>query len=91
MNAIAQTSEKTLLRWRGSDTPHGVTKRRALQAAEALGMTETQLIHEALAQYIAHALPQYGLDYETVTERHYAAIAKRVDQTITDEPLSSII
>lgn len=91
MNAIAQTSEKTLLRWRGSDTPHGVTRRRALQAAEALGMTETQLIHEALAQYIAHSLPQYGLDYQTLTAKHYAAITKRVDQTITDEPLSSII
>lgn len=93
MTAIAsvEAPEKTLLRWRGRDTPHGVTKRRALQAADALGMTETQLIHEALAQYIARTLPQYGLDYETLTDKHYAAIAKRVNQVVTDEPLSSII
>lgn len=89
--AIAETPAKTLLSRCGSDTPHGVTKQRVLQASEALGMTETQLIHKALVQYIARALPQYDLDYESLTDEDHAAIAERVDQTITGELLSSII
>lgn len=91
MTATAQSSETSMLLWCSTDTPYGVTKRRALQAADALGMTVTQLIHEALAQYIAHALPQYGLDYRSLTDTHYAAIKKRVDQSVSEAPLSSII
>ena len=42
-----------LFRYRQRDTPNGVTRKSVLQAAKALGMDETSLIHRALADFIA--------------------------------------
>lgn len=90
----AATSHKgatTLLRWRDKDTRHGVTKRTAIEAAEQLGVSETQLIHEALAQFIARELPQYDSDIGDVPEAAYEAIRSRVPQSTDGRVLSSII
>ena len=85
-------TEKTLVRWRASDTPNGVTKRTVLHAAEVLGFTETQLIHTAVASFIAHTLPQYQADLSPISEDVYAAIRARVPQDYApSEVLSSLI
>lgn len=82
----------TLFRWRDRDTRHGVTRKTAVQAAQQLGLTETQLIHEAIAQYIAHALPQYEPDIGDIPENVYEAIRRRVPQSTEGRRiLSSLI
>ncbi|MDZ4819031.1 MAG: hypothetical protein SGJ20_08670, partial [Planctomycetota bacterium] len=40
-----------LLRYRDADTAFGVSRGTATQLAETLGLSETQVIHVALAQF----------------------------------------
>ncbi|TJY57198.1 hypothetical protein E4T66_17465 [Sinimarinibacterium sp. CAU 1509] len=91
MPATAHKPPTTLLRWRETNTPHGVTKELAAKAAAALGFTETQLVHEALAYFLPRALPQYDPDFDLLTEADLVAIRARVPQEETGTVLSSII
>jgi len=82
----------TLLRWRSVDTPHGVTKETASRAATILGFNETQLIHEALAFYLAFQMPQYAPDFDALTAADLAAIRERAPQTRDPGPaLTSLL
>ena len=83
--------QSTLLRWRETDTPHGITKETALRAARQLGLNETQLIHEALAFYLPRTLPQYDLSFDALTRADLAAMDRRVPQAESGKVLSSII
>ena len=81
----AQPKAKTqssgiLLRYRDSDTPYGVSRKTAGKIAKALGLTETQVIHVALAQLAKQTLPRYEPDDGPLTERQARAIRKLVTQ-----------
>ena len=65
-----------LLRYRDSDTPFGVSRKTATKLAKALGLTETQIIHVALAQLASQTLPRYEQDDGPLTERQAKAIRK---------------
>lgn len=91
MPAIASKAPSTLLRWRETDTPHGVTKETATFAAKLLGFNETQLIHEALAFFLPRALPQYDTKFDELTAADMEAIKTRVPQDEGGQALSSII
>jgi hypothetical protein len=51
-----------LLRYRDSDSAYGVSRGTAIKLAETLGLSETQVIHVALAQFARQNLPQYEPD-----------------------------
>jgi len=51
-----------LLRYRDVDTAYGVSRRTAKKLADTLGLSETQVIHVALAQFARQNLPQYEPD-----------------------------
>ncbi len=65
-----------LLRYRDSDTPYGVSRKTAGKLAKALGLTETQVIHVALARLANQTLPRYEQDDGPLTERQARAIRK---------------
>ena len=69
-----------LLRYRDSDTPYGVSRKTASKLAETLGLSETQVIHVALAQLASQTLPRYEPDDGPLTERQARAIRKLAPQ-----------
>jgi len=73
-------SSGILLRYRDSDTPYGVSRKTASKLAKTLGLTETQVIHVALAQLASQTLPRYEVDDGPLTERQAKAIRKLVPQ-----------
>ena len=84
-------TERLLLRYRTRDTRNGVTKHTTLQAAELLGVSETQLVHLALAQLVAREIPQYERDDGPLTDADLAEIRRRVPQKRHGRVLSSIL
>jgi hypothetical protein len=69
-----------ILRYRERDTPFAVSRKTTARLAQALGMTETQVIHLALAELAARHLPQYAKDEGPLTPATLARIRKRVPQ-----------
>lgn len=69
-----------LLRYREKDSAFGVTRATAARLAETLGLSETQVIHVALAQLARQNLPRYEPDEGPLTEKQMAAIRKLVPQ-----------
>lgn len=65
-----------LLRYRDADTAFGVTRGTAGRLAETLGLTETQVIHVALAQFAKQTLPNYEPDDGPLTVRQRKAIRR---------------
>lgn len=72
----AATSTGILLRYRDADTPYGVTRKTASRLARTLGLSETQVIHVALAQFAQQTLPRYGADDGPLTSEQKEAIRK---------------
>lgn len=70
-------AEGILLRYRDVDTPYGVTRKTAGRLAKELGLTETQVIHAALAQFAQQNLPRYEPDEGPLTPQQRDAIRKR--------------
>jgi hypothetical protein len=80
MKAHASTTgkaERLLFRYRTKDTRNGVTKHTTLQAAEMLGVSETQLVHMALAQFVAREVAQYPPDDGPLSDEAWNAIERR--------------
>ena len=69
-----------LLRYRDSDTAYGVSRKTAGKLAKTLGLTETQVIHVALARLANQTLPRYEPDDGPLTERQARAVRKLVPQ-----------
>lgn len=67
-------TEGILLRYRDADTPYGVTRKTATQLAKTLGLSETQVIHAALAHFARQNLPRYEADTGPLTEKQKDAI-----------------
>ena len=65
-----------LLRYRDTDTAFGVSRGTATQLAGVLGMSETQVIHVALAQFARQTLPGYDVDNGPLTSAQQKAIEK---------------
>lgn len=69
-----------LLRYREKDTAYGVTRKTTARLADTLGLSETQVVHVALANLARQTLPRYEADNGPLTEEQYAAIEKLVPQ-----------
>jgi len=67
-------TEGILLRYRDADTPFGVTRKTASQLAKTLGLSETQVIHAALAHFARQNLPRYEADTGPLTAEQKEAI-----------------
>lgn len=70
------TSAGILLRYRDADTAYGVTRKTATRLARTLGLSETQVIHVALAQFARQTLPRYEPDDGPLTAEQMEAIRK---------------
>jgi hypothetical protein len=69
-----------LLRYRESDTAFGVTRATATRLAKTLGLSETQVIHVALAHFARENLPAYEPDDGPLTDEQYKRIREFVPQ-----------
>jgi hypothetical protein len=69
-----------LLRYRDKDTAYGVTRNTTTRLAETLGLSETQVVHVALANLARQTLPRYEPDDGPLTPQQLAAIDKLVPQ-----------
>ncbi len=69
-----------LLRYRDKDTAYGVTRSTTTRLAQTLGLSETQVVHVALANLARQTLPRYEADNGPLTDEQYAAIDKLVPQ-----------
>lgn len=63
-----KTASVVLLRYRDSDTAFGVSRDTATRLAKTLGLSETQVIHVALAQFARQTLPSYEPDDGPLTD-----------------------
>ncbi len=57
-----------LLRYREKDSAYGVSRATAVKLAESLGVSETQVIHVALALFARQTLPRYEADSGPLTD-----------------------
>ena len=69
-----------LLRYREKDSAYGVSRATATKLAENLGLSETQVIHVAMANLARQTLPRYEVDNGPLTREQFAAIDKLVPQ-----------
>ena len=79
-NSSRRRTSNVLLRYRDRDTPFAVSRKTATRLSDELGLTETQVIHLALAELAAKHLPQYPRDDGPLGANAMRAIAKRVPQ-----------
>ena len=73
-------SSGILLRYRDKDTAYGVTRKTTTRLAQTLGLSETQVVHVALANLARQTLPRYEPDDGPLTDEQMAAIRKLVPQ-----------
>ena len=52
-------TSRILLRYRDTDSDYGVSRATTTRLAQTLGLSETQVIHVALAKLARQALPQW--------------------------------
>ena len=69
-----------LLRYRDKDTAYGVTRKTTARLAQTLGLSETQVVHVALANLARQTLPRYEPDDGPLTDEQMAAIRKLAPQ-----------
>jgi len=69
-----------LFRYRDKDTAYGVTRKTTTRLARTLGLSETQVVHVALANLARQTLPRYEPDDGPLTDEQMAAIRKLVPQ-----------
>ena len=65
-----------LLRYRDKDSAYGVSRATAVKLADTLGVSETQVIHVALAQLAKQTLPRYEIDNGPLTEEQMDEIRR---------------
>lgn len=76
----AVKADAMLLRFREKDTAFGVTRRTVQTLAAQLEMSETQVLHVALARMARDTLPAYEPDDGPLTAQQLAAIRRMVPQ-----------
>ena len=67
-----------LLRYREKDSVLGISRETAARLAESLGISETQVIHVALAQLAQQMLPRYEMDNGPLNDAQYNIIRKQI-------------
>jgi hypothetical protein len=65
-----------LLRYRDKDTAYGVTRKTTTRLAQTLGLSETQVVHVALANLARQTLPRYEPDDGPLTRRQMDEIRR---------------
>jgi len=65
-----------LLRYRDKDTAFGVTRKTTTRLAQTLGLSETQVVHVALANLARQTLPRYEADNGPLTQRQIKEIRR---------------
>lgn len=65
-----------LLRYRDTDSDYGVSRATTTRLAQTLGLSETQVIHVALATFARQALPQYEPDNGPLTAAQKKAVER---------------
>ncbi len=73
-------SSAVLLRYRPEDTAFGVSRSTTAKLAKTLGLSETQVIHVALARFARETLPRYEMDDGPLTKAQEKAIKKMAPQ-----------
>ncbi len=71
-----KAASAVLLRYRDNDTAFGVSRNTATRLAKTLGLSETQVIHVALAQFARQTLPSYASDDGPLTDAQKKAIER---------------
>jgi len=69
-------SSGILLRYRDRDSAYGVSRSTAIKLADTLGVSETQVIHVALAHLAKQTLPRYEVDNGPLTEEQMDEIRR---------------
>ncbi len=69
-------ASRILLRYRETDSEYGVSRQTATRLAQTLGLSETQVIHVALAKFARQTLPQYEPDDGPLTDEQMKAIER---------------
>jgi hypothetical protein len=65
-----------LLRYRDQDTAYGVTRKTTTRLAKTLGLSETQVVHVALANLARQTLPRYEPDDGPLTRQQMNEIRR---------------
>jgi hypothetical protein len=65
-----------LLRYRDRDTAFGVTRKTTTRLAKTLGLSETQVVHVALANFARQTLPRYEADNGPLTQQQMNEIRR---------------
>jgi hypothetical protein len=65
-----------LLRYRHQDTAYGVTRKTTTRLAKTLGLSETQVVHVALANLARQTLPRYEPDDGPLTRQQMDEIRR---------------
>ncbi len=65
-----------LLRYRDKDSAYGVSRATAVKLADTLGVSETQVIHVALAHLAKQTLPRYEIDNGPLTDEQMDEIRR---------------
>ena len=69
-----------VFRFRDTDTHFGVSRRTTTRLAKQLGMTETDVIHFAIAQLAREQLPAYAPDDAALTSKQMERIKEMEPQ-----------
>ena len=70
------TGNGILLRYREQDTAYGVTRKTTTRLARTLGLSETQVVHVALANLARQTLPRYEADKGPLTRKQMEEIRR---------------
>ena len=69
-------SDKLLLKLRAKDTAYGVTRDTLKALSTALDMSETTVIHVAVARFAKEVLPAYEVDEGPLKPAYFAWLEK---------------
>ena len=72
-----------LLKFRSRDTQFGVTRETVKAMAEQFDLSETEVVHMALARLAKEELPAYDADEGPLSVRQLRAIRKIADAALT--------
>lgn len=79
---MTAANDNLLLKFRSKDTQFGVTRSTVRAMAAELDVSETQVIHMALAKLAPDVLPAYEADDGPLTAKQIAAIRKDAAATL---------
>ena len=73
-SSSARLRQGMVFRFRDTDTRFGVSRRTTTRLAKQLGMTETEVIHFAIAQLAREQLPAYEADDTALSSKQLERI-----------------